>query len=60
MDVPQALAAPDHQGDHGTCTRFAVAKGVANGFMTKAFGNDTKLDFDQGKISALLMNEHEV
>ena len=60
MDIPQALAAPDHQGDQGTCTRFAVAKGVANGFMTKAFGNVNELDFDQDNISILLVNEHKV
>ena len=47
---PEALAVPDHQGNFGYCTRFAVAKAVANGFMTKAFGNEIRMDFDQDVI----------
>ena len=58
--APEGLAAPDHQGDLGFCTRFAISKAVANGFMTKAFGNVNKMDFDQKSISMLLVNQHEV
>ena len=60
MDVPQARAAPDDQGNLGLCTRFAVAKAVANGFETKAFGNIDTMDFDQDIISTCLVNQHEV
>ena len=58
--APEGLAAPDHQGNFGFCTRFAVAKAVANGFETKAFGNVDKMDFDQDIISTCLVNQHEV
>ena len=58
--APEGLAAPDHQGNFGFCTRFAVAKAVANGFMTKAFGNVIRMDFDQNNISTLLVNMHKV
>ena len=58
--APEALASPDNQGNYGLCTRFAVAKAVANGFMTKAFGNVIRMDFDQNNISTLLVNMHKV
>ena len=58
--APEAYATPDDQGDQGVCTRNALGKAVANGFMTQEFGNDIQLDFNQDVISQILVNLHKV
>ena len=56
---PEANAAPDDQGNLGFCSRFALAKTVANGFMNKKF-HPTQLDFVQNEISSILVNLDQV
>ena len=58
--APEAYATPDDQGDQGVCTRNALGKAVANGFMTQEFGNGIQLDFNQDVISQILVNLHKV
>ena len=57
---PEGHAVPDHQGKLGFCARFALGKGIANGFMDKPFFPDKEIDFDQNTIIAILVNEEKV
>ena len=60
LSAPEAYATPDDQGNFGFCTRFALAKTVANGFMDKKFDPYQKLDFVQKDISSILVNCDQV
>ena len=57
---PSGFATPDDQGNLGLCTRFALAKAIANGCMEKYFPEGQELDFDQGRIAEHLVNLHQV
>ena len=57
---PGGMAAPDDQGNLGFCSRFALGKAVANGFMVRKFDLHQQLDFDQRDISNLIVNTDEV
>ena len=57
---PGGFAKPDNQGKCETCTRYAMAKCVCNGFMTKKFVQGHEIDIDQEKITEVLLNEHKV
>ena len=59
-DPPEANAAPDNQGNLGFCSRFALAKGVGNGFMDKKFKPFQQLDFLQSDLSTALVNIDKV
>ena len=51
---------PDDQGKLGFCTRYALGKGIANGFMDKDFVLDREIDFDQKAVTFILVNEERV
>ena len=51
---------PDDQGKLGFCTRYALGKAIANGFMDKDFVQDLELDFDQNAIIAILVDKEKV
>ena len=53
---PGALADIDHQGNLGFCSRFALGKAAANGFMLGKFAPHQQLDFVQGEISNFFVN----
>ena len=57
---PGGLAAPDDQGNLALCSRFALGKAVANGFMVKKFPPNQKLNFDQSHIATAIVNSDEV
>ena len=57
---PEGYATPDDQGTLALCTRYALAKAVANGFIDKNFVKDLELDFDQNALSLILVNEFQV
>ena len=57
---PEGFAIPDNQGNLGVCTRFAVAKALANGFRDKEYFPKRDLDFSQREIALVLVNEHKV
>ena len=57
---PGGLAAPDDQGNLGFCSRFALGKAVANGFMVRKFDPSQQLDFDQSHIINAIVNTDEV
>ena len=56
---PEGHAMPDDQGKLGFCTRYALGKGIANGFMDKDFVLDKEIDFDQNAITCILVNEEK-
>ena len=58
--IPGGLAAPDDQGNLGFCSRYALGKAAANGFMVKKFDPYHQLDFDQRDIVTLIVNSDEV
>ena len=57
---PEGNALPDDQGKLGFCTRYALGKGIANGFMDKDFVLDREIDFEQNAITFILVNEERV
>ena len=58
--IPGGLAAPDDQGNLGFCSRYALGKAAANGFMEGKFDPHQKLDFDQSHIVTLIVNSDKV
>ena len=56
---PEGNAIPDDQGKLGFCTRYALGKAIANGFMDKDFVKNRELDFDQNVISGILVNNEK-
>ena len=57
---PGALAVIDNQGNLGFCSRFALGKAAANGFMLGKFYPHQQLDFVQGEITSAIVNTDEV
>ena len=57
---PGGLAAPDDQGNLGFCSRYALGKAAANGFMEGKFDPHQKLDFDQSHIAIAIVNYDKV
>ena len=57
---PGEFAAPDDQGNLGFCSRYAVAKAGANGFMTGKFFPNQILDFVQTEIEIAIVNSDKV
>ena len=57
---PGGLAVPDDQGNLGFCSRYALGKAAANGFMVRKFDLDQMLDFDQSHIATAIVNSDEV
>ena len=58
-DVAEEIPVADHQGNLGTCVRFATAKAVMNGHETRKF-YDEAIDFKQDVVTQVLINEHKV
>ena len=58
--VPGGLAAPDDQGNLGFCSRYALGKAAANGFMEGKFAPHQQLDFVQRDIATAIVNADEV
>ena len=56
VGISQGFAEPDDQKNSVLCTRFALSKAVANGFMDKKFIPGQEIDFDQSSIAAELIN----
>ena len=56
---PGCLANLDNQGNLGFCSRFALGKGIANGFMEKKFDHQ-QLDFVQRDIVTAIVNTDKV
>ena len=50
----------DDQGYSVLCTRYALSKAVANGFMDKKFIPGQEIDFDQSSIATELVNNPPV
>ena len=59
-ELPGEFASPDDQGNLGFCSRYALAKATANGFMEGKFDPHQQLDFVQGKIVTAIVNSDEV
>ena len=57
---PGGLAAPDDQGNLAFCSRYALGKAAANGFMKRKFAPHQQLDFDQSHIVTAIVNSDEV
>ena len=57
---PGGLADIDNQGNLGFCSRFALGKAAANGFMLGKFDPHHQLDFVQGEIASVIVNTDEV
>ena len=57
---PGGLAKPDDQGNLGFCSRYALGKAAANGFMEGKFDPHQQLDFDQRDIVTSIVNSDEV
>ena len=51
---------PNHQGNLGFCSRFALGKATANGFMLKKFYLHQQLDFFQRDIATAFVNSDKV
>ena len=60
LGPPGGLAVPDDQGNLGFCSRFALGKAIANGFMVRKFDPHQQLDFVQRDISNAIVNTDEV
>ena len=43
-----------------TCTRFALAKSIADGMMRKIFVSERRIDIAQDQIKTALLNVHKV
>ena len=54
-DFPSAPAEVDDQKNARTCSLFAVAKGICNGFDSSKF-IPGYLDLDQGQVKTALFN----
>ena len=48
---------PDFQGDLEECSRFALGKAIASGFMRKKFVIGQSIDVAQKEVIAVLCNE---
>ena len=48
------------EGNLRTCTRFALAKSIADGMMREIFVSERKIDIDQDQIKTALLNVHKV
>ena len=48
---------PDFQGDLEECSRYALGKGIASGFMKKKTVPGQEIDVAQNEISAVLCNQ---
>lgn len=57
---PGALAVIDNQGNLGFCSRFALGKAAANGFMLRKFYPYQQLDFVQRDIATAIVNSDKV
>ena len=57
---PGALAVIDNQGNLGFCSRFALGKAAANGFMLGKFSQNQQLDFVQRDIATAIVNSDKV
>ena len=60
VGISQGFAKPDDQKNSVLCTRFALSKAVANGFMDKKFIPGQEIDFDQSGIANWLVNNPPV
>ena len=63
--LPGQIAGPDDQGNLGFCSRYALGKAAANGFMKGKFYTgpqdpNQKLDLVQRDIVTALVNSDEV
>ena len=56
VGVSQGFAQLNDQGNSVLCTRYALSKATANGFMEKKFIPGQEIDFDQSSITAVLTN----
>ena len=56
---PGGAAVPDDQGDLETCTRFALAKAICDGFLNQRWVKNTSLDIDQDVVAHVLLQEHK-
>ena len=59
MMAPEAPPVPDHQGNRGLCSRYAVSKAVGNGFWESKFPPNVRLDFQQDQIVSAIVNKEE-
>ena len=48
---------PDFQGDLEECSRYAIGKGIASGFMKKKTVPGQEIDVAQNEVSAVLCNQ---
>lgn len=48
---------PDFQGDLEECSRYALGKGIASGFMKKKTVPGQEIDVAQNEVSAVLCNQ---
>ena len=48
---------PDNQGDLEECSRYALGKAVASGFMKKKTIPGQEIDVAQNEVSAVLCNQ---
>ena len=56
---PGHAAVVDDQGPLATCTRFALSKGICDGFFKKRWIFGKSLDIDQDSVSLVLLQEHK-
>ena len=53
--APEGYAEPKDQGKkEKTCTRYAIAASVSDGYMRQIFNPQKQIDFDQNKVCILL------
>ena len=57
--APGARPVPDNQGELEVCTRFAISKGIVDGFMRKMFVRGKEVDISQDQVTMILINEHK-
>ena len=57
---PGAIAAPDNQGILEVCTRNALGKAIANGYMTEKVVSGKQIDISQESVTIVLVNVHKV
>ena len=55
--APGGFGVPDDQGTLDVCTRFALSKAIAEGFMKKITVRGKQIDIDQDVITNVLLNE---
>ena len=48
---------PDFKGDLEECSRYALGKGIASGFMKKKTVPGQEIDVAQNEVSAVLCNQ---